>query len=84
MYETQDLHTAIALRAYGFDLVQVKKDALNPRRATFVFHPQVETGDGVLSCEQALQEYWDYGLSCPARRFIEALMELKSRVYAAG
>lgn len=73
-FNTKDFYTAVVLRVLDFPLEKLLKKNGDP--VTFVF------SDREKRAEQVIKSYWDRNLSIPdARTFVEAISELKTRLY---
>lgn len=74
MYETADFYSAVVLRTMGFRLTDVKREG---RKSFFVF----DTDNQSRTPDDVLQEFWDNELMIPARKFVDNISELKTRLY---
>lgn len=76
-YNTSDLNIAAALRANGFKLTDVIISA-NSKKAIFSFDTSTSTYD---PCDM-VDDYYENRLTVDARTFVNAIDELKTRLYA--
>lgn len=72
--KTKDFYIACLLRALGFPLSSLERPQKN--FAIFVF----EDKDNKAS--ETISGYWDKKISIDARSFVEAINELKTRIYS--
>lgn len=75
-YKTKDFYLASVLLAKGIKLI--KLESISPRLFFFVFEATKETSDILIS------SYWNRELTISARNLIEAISELKTRIYRGG
>lgn len=74
MWKTPDFYSAVILRTLNFPLELLERN--NNGQVTFVF------ADEHSKAEQVIKDYWDRKLSIlDARAFVEAINELKTRLY---
>ena len=74
VFNTKDFYTAVVLRVLDFPLEKLARKTGDP--AIFVF------SDPNNKAEQVIKDYWDRNLPIPdARAFVEAISELKTRLY---
>lgn len=72
--KTKDFYIACVLRALGFPLSSLERTQRN--LAIFVFEDKDSKAPEVIS------GYWDKKISIDARSFVEAINELKTRIYS--
>ena len=70
MYKTQDFYLSAVLRALGYEMFVGQKVA---GKVTFTFN-----GEGI---NDRIDSYWNNTLELPARQLIDAIKELKTRIY---
>jgi len=69
----KDFYSCVILRTLGFQIDRI--DRYSNDVAVFVFK------DPDKNATQALQDYWDRKLKVTARDLIDAIHEVKSRIY---
>lgn len=75
VFRTKDFYTAVVLRTLDFPLEKLIRSKGNS--VTFVFL-DIEN-----KTDQIMKSYWDRNLAIPdARGFVEAISELKTRIYS--
>jgi hypothetical protein len=72
-YKTKDFYLGAALLAFGIPLQ--KLESIGIGIYLFVFGTSEE------SAEQIIKSYWDRSLELPARDFVDAINELKTRIH---
>ena len=77
MFETSDFYSAVVLRSLGWSLTDMKPSEKNRKKVFFVF----DTEKMAEHPNDILQEYWDGTLTINARSFVEAINEIKTRLY---
>lgn len=77
MFETSDFYSAVVLRSLGWSLTDMKPSEKNRKKVFFVF----DTEKMAKHPNDMLQEYWDGTLTINARSFVEAINEIKTRLY---
>lgn len=72
-YRTKDFYISACIIASGHSLVKIEKT--NNKFSIFVLRVNPE------SAEKIIQKHWNYSLKLPTRNLIEAINELKTRLY---
>ncbi len=73
-YRTKDFYGCCLLRALGFHLFNIDRNPNNV--CSFVFE------DPDQKASQIIHEYWDKKILVDARTLIDAINEMKTRLYA--
>ena len=73
VYKTRDFYLGVSLAAYGISLKSL--ECINNNIFYFVFDTSEENAEKIIS------SYWDRSLKLPARNFVEAINELKTRIH---
>lgn len=73
-YSTKDFYISCILRALNFNLVETQR--ANGNFVTFVFH------DPENKAEEVISHYWNKNIQVDARTIIEAINEMKTRLYS--
>ncbi len=73
-YETTDFYLTAVYMAAGYELLSLTETS--PKRYTFTLNVSPSTA------HQLSLQYWKRELAIPLRDFVDALHELKTRMYA--
>lgn len=73
-FRTKDFYLACVFRALGYPLMQLERHGKN--YATFIFNDPDDKSSDIIS------RYWDKQVSIDSRTFVDAINELKTRLYA--
>ena len=74
IYNTNDFYTASLLRSLGFEVLRI--DFYTSKVATFVF------SDPESNASEVIHRYWNRKIQIDARTLIDAINEMKTRLYA--
>lgn len=73
-FKCNDFYQSVVLKTVGFPLLRLEKTS--GRFFTFIF------ADPSTKAEETLQKYWQREVTVVARDLIEAINELKTRIYS--
>lgn len=73
-YQTKDFYIAACILASEFQLLELIP--IGSKTFSFVFNISVE------NAEELIESYWQRKLILPARDYVNALHELKTRIYS--
>ena len=74
-FKSHDFYQAVILKTVGFPLLRLEKQQ-GQRFFTFVFQ------DSDFKAEETIEMYWSHQISVDARKLIENINELKTRIYS--
>ncbi len=72
-YKTKDFYLSACILASGYPLLNIERT--NDKFSIFVFKISPE------KAEKIIQQHWNYLLKLSTRKLIEAINELKTRLY---
>lgn len=73
-FQTKDFYISACILASGIELLELLP--LNQKTFSFVFNTSPE------EAEEIVQSYWRRELALPIRDYVDAIHELKTRIYS--
>lgn len=72
-YKTKDFYLSACILASGYPLLQIERTS--EKFSIFTFDISAA------QAEKIIQNHWNYSLTLSTRKFVEAINELKTRLY---